>query len=227
VVEAQAVALRRGGAFEAVTCAFLSMPPSPAEALAALRGDPVCIVPLFMSDGYFVRVALARALAAGGARDGRRLCQAGPIGLMPSLTEVIERRALGACAEAGLMPGRCGLLLVAHGFTGSAASREAAAFHAGTLAATGRFRWIDTAFLEEEPMIPDQLAAQAGDMVVVGLFAAPGGHAAGDVPAALAADPRRGERRTLYTGAIGADPAVAGVIGAAAAAALDAGRSVA
>lgn len=114
--------MRRGGAFEEVACAFLSMPPAPAEALSALRGDPVCVVPLFMSDGYFVR-AVERALAAEEGRESRRLRQARPIGLVPELTEVIERRALAACAEGGLEPGRCGLLVVAHGYTGSPASR--------------------------------------------------------------------------------------------------------
>lgn len=218
-MEAQAAALRRGGAFEEVACAFLSMPPAPAEALAALRGDPVCAVPLFMSDGYFVR-AVGRALAADDGREGRRLRQARPIGLMPELTGVIERRALAACAEGGLEPGRCGLLVVAHGYTGSPASREATRFHTEPLAAAGRFRWVDAAFLEEEPTIPDRLAARGGDVVAVGLFAAPGGHAAEDVPEVLAADPRRGERRVLYTGAIGADPAMAEVIATAIAAAL-------
>lgn len=221
-MEAQAALLRRGGAFEEVACAFLSMPPAPADALAALRGDPVCVVPLFMSDGYFVR-AVERALAAGEGRGSRRLRQTRPIGLVPELTEVIERRALAACAEGGLEPGRCGLLVVAHGYTGSPASREAARFHTETLAAAGRFRWVDAAFLEEEPMIPDRLAARGGDVVAVGLFAAPGGHAAEDVPEALAADPRGGERRVLYTGAIGADPAMAGVIATAVAAASNGG----
>jgi sirohydrochlorin cobaltochelatase len=222
-VEAQAALLRRGGAFEDVACAFLSMPPAPAEALAALRGDPVHVVPLFMSDGYFVR-AVERALAAEEGQGGRRLRLAPPVGLMPELTGVIERRVLAACAGGGLEPGRCGLLVVAHGYEKGPASREAARFHTGPLAAAGRFRWVDAAFLEEEPTIPDRLAAREGDLVAVGLFAAPGGHAAEDVPEALAADPRRGDRRVLYTGAIGADPAVAGVIAAAAALTGGAGR---
>jgi sirohydrochlorin ferrochelatase len=220
-VEAQAASLRRSGAFEEVACAFLSMPPAPTEALAALRGDLVCAVPLFMSDGYFVR-AVAGALAMEG-REGRRVLQARPVGLMPELTGVIERRALAACAEGGLEPGHCGLLLVAHGYAGSPASRDAARFHIEPLAAMGRFRWVDAAFLEEEPMIANRLAAHAGDLVAVGFFAAPGGHAAEDVPEALAADPYRGERRVLYTGAIGTDPMATGVIAAAAALAVGTG----
>ena len=223
--EAQAAALRRSGAFQEVACAFLSVPPAPAEALAALRGDPVCVVPLFMSDGYFVRVALARALAAGDHEGSRRLRQARPVGLMPELTGVVERRALAACAEGGLAPERGGLLLIAHGYRGGPASRDAARFHTEPLAAAGRFRWVDAAFLEEEPEIHDRLSTYAGDLVAVGLFAAPGGHAAEDVPRALAADPRGGgRRRILYTGAIGTDPAMAGVIATAAAAALTRGE---
>jgi sirohydrochlorin ferrochelatase len=208
--------LRARGTFEAVACAYLSMPPGPAEALAGLRGDPVRVVPLFMSDGYFVR-AVARALAPAEGQGGRHVLQSRPVGLMPELTGVIERRALDACAAGGLVPERCGLLLVAHGYVGSAASREAARFHTEPLAAAARFRWVDAAFLEEDPMIPDRLSAHAGDLVAVGFFATPGGHAAEDVPAALAADPRRGERRILYTGAIGAEPSMADVIAAAAA----------
>ena len=85
--------MRKGGDFEDVACAYLSMPPAPAEALAVLRGDPVRVVPLLLSGGYFVR-AVTRAVAAGDGQESRRLRQARPVGLTPELTRVIERRAL-------------------------------------------------------------------------------------------------------------------------------------
>jgi sirohydrochlorin ferrochelatase len=220
VVEAQATTLRRSRAYKEVACAFLSMPPGPAEVLAGFRSETVCVVPLFLSDGYFVRVALARALAAA-AWPGRCLRQAVPVGLRREMTDLVARRATEACIRGGLTPSHCGLLLVAHGSArGSPASRQAAQAHVQVLASAACFAWVDAAFLEEPPGIIDRLAARAGDMVVIGLFAAPGSHSAEDVPQALAADPHLGERHVLYSGAIGTGRGMAGVIAAAACAAL-------
>ena len=62
VLEAQAEALRETGRFAAVGVGFLAGTPTPAEDLAALSAPTIHIVPLFMEDGYFTRVALPRAL---------------------------------------------------------------------------------------------------------------------------------------------------------------------
>ena len=62
VLEAQAEALRATGRFAEVGVGFLAGTPTPAEALAALSAPRIHIVPFFMEDGYFTRVALPRAL---------------------------------------------------------------------------------------------------------------------------------------------------------------------
>jgi sirohydrochlorin ferrochelatase len=218
-VAAHAARLREAGGFADAAAAFLAASPGPAEALAGLRGDPVCVVPMFMAEGYLARVALPQALAkAGAGRAGMRL--ASPLGMAPELTEVIARRALADAREAGFVPQRTGLLLVGHGAEGDPSSREAVGFHAARLAAQRRFARVEIACLEEEPRIATQLAACPGDMVVAGFFAAPGMHASEDVPRALAADPRQRERRLRYGGAIGSEAEVTAIIAALARATL-------
>ncbi len=62
VLDAQADALRATGRFAEISVGFLAGVPTPAEALAALSAPTIHIVPFFMEDGYFTRVALPRAL---------------------------------------------------------------------------------------------------------------------------------------------------------------------
>jgi sirohydrochlorin cobaltochelatase len=220
VAEQAAAALRAAGdGFADVGAAFLTAPPAPAEALAGLRGDPVCVVPMFMAEGYFMRAVLPKALAHADP-GRRRLILAPPLGVAPDLTAVIERRAVAHASDVGFVPAQTTLLLVGHGTERDPASREAVRFHAGRLAAWGRFARVEIALLEEEPRIATQLAACAGDMVALGFFAGPGMHAGEDVPQALAADPRRGERRLGYAGPIGAAPDIAVILGALARTAL-------
>lgn len=91
VLEAQAEALRATGRFAEVGVGFLAGTPSPAEALASLSAATIHVVPFFMEDGYFTRVALPRALglappAAAGARvmgDRPTVCVPSEVGEPP------------------------------------------------------------------------------------------------------------------------------------------------
>jgi sirohydrochlorin cobaltochelatase len=72
VLEAQADALRATGRFAEVGVGFLAGAPTPAEALAALSTPTIHVVPFFMEDGYFTRVALPRALGLNSPAVGDR-----------------------------------------------------------------------------------------------------------------------------------------------------------
>lgn len=98
--------------------------------------------------------------------------------------------------------------LTAHGSPSDPASRQAAEALARRLARDGNWLAVQTAFLEEAPVLADAVAALRHPAVVLGLFAADGGHAVLDVTEALT----RAARPTRYTGALGADAGIPDVV---------------
>ena len=99
-------------------------------------------------------------------------------------------------------------LLVAHGSSKDPASRHGAEQIARSLMGQTSASNIATCFIEETPFVQDVSQALRRPTAVMGLFAAPGGHALDDVPEALneVAVP------VQYSGAIGEDARMADVI---------------
>ncbi len=181
-----------------VAVGLLSGSPSVADGLAELGPSRVHVVPFFMDDGYFARIAVPAALGIGSEADGPRrsdLVLHKPIGVHPGLPDLIARRA----------PEGVALLLVGHGSARDPGRRMAAHDHADALRAMGRFPIVETAFLEEAPFVPDALA-RIGDrpVAVMGLFANAGTHASDDLPTLLTVPGRR--HAPLALGIIGDDP---------------------
>lgn len=181
-----------------VAVGLLNGSPSVADGLAALGTGSVHVVPFFMDDGYFARVAVPRALGIDPGADGGHqsdLVLHKPIGVHPGLPDLIARRA----------PAGVALLLVGHGSSRDPGRRMAAHDHADALRAMGRFPIVETAFLEEPPFVPDALA-RIGDrpVAVMGLFANAGTHTRDDLPHLLTMPGRR--HAPLALGIIGDDP---------------------
>ena len=208
-MELQAERLRAN--FSDVGVAFLAHRPYPDEVLPSLQGARVFVVPMFMAEGHFTRVALPAAVGLG-ASAARPVTICAALGAGEGLAEVILGRAVAACREHGLAPNRTSVVLAAHGSRDNPASRCAATAQSERLAGSGRFAAVRVAFLEEAPSLPTALEALDGDVLVVGLFALPGGHAEHDIPAIIAAERGRRRGRTVYTGAVGADPAIANAV---------------
>lgn len=192
VARAHADALREH--FDQVVVGLLNGRPGIAEALDTLRPGRVDVVPFFMEDGYFTRVAVPKALEQA-PRRGLDLISHPPLGVHPGFAEVIRRR----------IPADLPVLLVGHGSSRSPGRRLAAHDHAEALRGTGRFPLVATAFLEEPPFVAEALAA-IGDrpVVVLGLFAQFGTHARDDLPALINTQGRR--HKPISLGIIGDDP---------------------
>lgn len=227
VVDAHADALRVNGPFAEVATAFLTGAPTPAEAQARLTAPVVHVVPFFMENGYFTRVAVPRALGLGscsplmaeeergpvgpslfptGRPTASRLILHPPIGIHPGFAGVLlarVRAALPDCAEPHPAPA---ILLLGHGSARAPNRPMAAHAHADALRATGLFPRVETAFLEEPPFLPDALA-QIGDCpaAVLGLFANRGTHTSNDMPALIAAARADREHALIDLGIIGDD----------------------
>lgn len=204
VLWAHAETLRLSGI--AATVGLLAGTPDVRQALDRLPAGPTHVVPFFMDDGHFARVAMPAALgltSPSEARDrrGRSLILHPPIGVHPRLPALIARRA----------PAGTVLLLVGHGSARAPGRRMAAHDHADALRAMGGFPVVETAFLEEPPFVPDALAG-IGDrpVAVMGLFANAGTHVRDDLPRLLRTPGR--SHTPEWLGIIGDDPGLCPLI---------------
>jgi len=186
--------------FDQVAIGLLNGHPTVADAVDTLRPGRVAVVPFFMEDGYFTRVAVPKALEQAAGR-GLDLTLHKPIGVHPAFATVLLARA----------PAGMPLLLVGHGSARAPGRRLAAHDHADALRATGRFPVVETAFLEEPPSVADALA-RIGDqpVAVLGLFAQHGTHARDDLPRLIDIPHRR--HKPVSLGIIGDDPALRALI---------------
>ncbi len=167
--------------YSCVNACFISKEPTLERAFAATPPGPVMVYPLFMSDGYFVRKAIPRAL--NGHQDDVGVLQ--PVGLSARLPQFVAGLGAATAQQAGLAPAGTHLLLVAHGSRHDDASKRATLSVAADIARSDGFAGIDCAFLEEAPLLDEALVGIPGPAVVVGLFASEGMHGAVDLPEAI------------------------------------------
>ncbi len=184
--------LRSGGRFGDVAVGYMREDPDLAAAAEGLRGDRVWVCPLFMSGGYYVRQAIPQRLGITGGSDarGRRFHILPPTGLSADLPGIVAAEAARTARSAGLAPAAARLAIIAHGSGNDPASRQAAEAAADAVRALQVFAAVDTAFLEEPPLLTEALADLPGPLIVSGLFIGEGLHGAEDLGAAVAASGR-------------------------------------
>jgi sirohydrochlorin cobaltochelatase len=196
-----AEAIRAQDRFAVVATATLE---NASEALRQLTGLSVRVVPFFVEDGYFTRVAIPRLVGPDAI-----LCP--PVGVHDGMAALIERQALSAGA------GRDTAVLVAGHGSASAPGRALALHrHTARVAATGLFAHVVAAHLEEDPFIAQTLATmRRHDVVVIGYFAGEGGHVRDDMPALVQAEAEArggGGPAVRFHGFVADDQAMAEII---------------
>lgn len=201
VAAVHAEALRARGVASEVRVACIKGEPGLDEVLDEAP-PPVTVVPLLMADGFIMR--LLRDRLAG--RPGLALRP--PVGTDPRLTALVRRKALAACAEQGWCPAACTLLLIGHGTPQHPGSEAATRQHAAALAAEGVFAEVRTAYLDQPFFLAEVASSLDRPCVAIGLFVDDGPHGRDDVLEGLAA----ATVPTTYSGAIGTDPAILGLI---------------
>jgi len=196
-----------------VGCGFIKGAPTIAEALAAFTADEIIVYPLFLSDGYFVRVRLAELLhdAMLGARP-RPIHVLPPLGLDPGFAAFVAEKATAAARARGLAPAGTSLVLLAHGSRSDPASRLATERLTDRLCGLRRFRTVRMALLDEAPSLAQTAADLPGPVLVLGLFAGEGLHGAADA-ARLVAELDRPD--LLFAGTIGSCDGIDDLIAAA------------
>ncbi|MCL6607816.1 MAG: hypothetical protein K6T74_06945 [Geminicoccaceae bacterium] len=169
------------------------------EAIARTSPRPVAVVPLLMAEGFILD--RLRELLAG--IDGLTIART--VGTHPLLARVVAEAAEATTRARGWRAQEVVLVLAAHGTPRHPGSGEAAAALALRVRETAAWAAVETAFLEQAPLLGVRLSALAvRKVVVVGLFVDAGPHGKDDVEEALAAAPGP----VAYTGPIGAAPAI-------------------
>ncbi len=188
-------ALREMNAFAQVEVALLNGQPTIGDALSRVAAPSVRVVPFFMEDGYFTRVAIPRALqlaetataASPSHPQTVHLCP--PVGIHDAMAGLIERHALAACDIAAIPSRNAAVLVVGHGSATAPGRTLALHRHTARAAATELFARVEPACLEERPFVSEALhALRAHPVVVVSFFANQGGHVRDDIPDLIAAE---------------------------------------
>lgn len=203
--------LQGAGPFDEVTPALMKGEPGLEAALRSIPAGRAVVVPLFVSDGYFVGEALPDRVEAGRP-EGVSVAYAEPVGTHEGVTDVIVERALSAIDGSA---GGVELALLGHGSEHGSANREAVGGHARRIEKRDVFAAVRSYFIEEEPGVeglPAECATR--EVVAVPVFVAEGHHVREDIPERLGV-PRQGGTvegtQITCTGPVGTDPMVAGI----------------
>jgi sirohydrochlorin cobaltochelatase len=177
------------------------------DVLTRVKAPVVYLAPLLMAEGFTLRAMLTRLSVFSGCASELRLCR--PVGGHPDLAALLATKAKTAAWQQGWRLRDTALLITGHGTTRHAQASATARRHAAEIAASGAFGEVVTAFLDEPPTLPEAIAGlRAPRSVAVGLFVDQGEHGDEDVPRLLAA----AGGSAVYTGPIGGDPAIAGLV---------------
>jgi sirohydrochlorin cobaltochelatase len=234
---AHAAEIRRRKVFAEVECAFWKEEPSLRD--AQFLFDPasireVCLVPKFISEGYFTQSVIPRELEMNGKTTDRsngqiwRYCE--PVGNHPAMTELLLKRAREVAP--GVDPAGTSLLIVAHGTDLNENSAVAAKREAEDIRALGKFAEVLNVYMEEPPLVSDwRKLTKTRNVVVVPFFISDGLHSYEDIPRLIGiaqgtsttsgtvrgeifrGNPYRVDGRSLfYAPSIGTDPGFADII---------------
>ena len=221
-----AEAIRERGCFDQVRTAFWKESPSFRDVIRTIDAETAYVVPLFVSQGYFVDQVLPREFDLGiedvaGEPTAPDVVSAAPVGTHPAMTDVIAARARRYLED--VPEETAALAVVGHGTERNPNSAEAVYDHVAALREQTDFAEVGALFMDEAPSVAAVLDEfDAHDIAVVPLFIADGFHTRDEIPELLGItdDPRSGypvpgtveDRRIWYTSAVGTDRLVADVI---------------
>jgi sirohydrochlorin cobaltochelatase len=235
---AHAAEIRRRKIFADVQCAFWKEEPSLRDALFLFDPESireVCVVPNFISEGYFTQTVVPRELELNGLTTKRPSGQTWkyrqPIGNHPAMTELLLKRAREIAP--GVELPETSLLIVAHGTDLNENSAVVAKREAEKIRALGRFAAVLNVYMEEPPLVSEwRKLTKTRNVVVVPFFISDGLHSYEDIPQLIGiasgrstttSHAARGEifrrnpyringRSLFYAPSIGTDPGFADII---------------
>jgi sirohydrochlorin cobaltochelatase len=188
---AHAAEIRGRKIFADVECAFWKEEPSLRDALFLF--DPksiseVCVVPNFISEGYFTQTVIPRELELNGPitkrSNGQVWKYCDPVGNHPLMTELLLKRAREIAPAVD--PVETSLLIVAHGTDLNENSAVAAKREAEKIRGLRKFAEVLNVYMEEPPLVSDwRKLTKTRNVVVVPFFISDGLHSYEDIPVLL------------------------------------------
>jgi len=185
---AHAEKIRERKIFAEVGCAFWKEEPSLRDALFLFDPESithVCVVPNFISEGYFTQTVIPRELELNGQTTKRsngqiwKYCE--PVGNHPMMTELLLRRARDIAPDVD--SAETSLLIVAHGTDLNENSAVAAKRETEKIRGLGKFAAVLNVYMEEPPLVADwRKLTKTRNVVVVPFFISDGLHSYEDIP---------------------------------------------
>jgi sirohydrochlorin cobaltochelatase len=185
---AHAAEIRSREIFVDVECAFWKEEPSLRDALFLFDPESireVCVVPNFISEGYFTQTIIPRELELNGQitkrSNGQTWKYCRPVGNHPAVTELLLKRAREVAP--GIDRAETSLLIVAHGTDLNENSAVAAKREAEKIRGLKQFAEVLNVYMEEPPLISDwRKLTKTQNVVVVPFFISDGLHSYEDIP---------------------------------------------
>jgi sirohydrochlorin cobaltochelatase len=210
-----AAEIRRRRVFADVECAFWKEEPSLRDAIFLFDPESireVCVVPNFISEGYFTQTVLPRELELNGGITKRsngqiwRYCE--PVGNHPMMTDLLLRRAQEIAP--GVAENQATLLIVAHGTDLNENSAVAAKREAEKIRSLGKYAAVLNVYMEEPPLVSDwRKLAKTRNVIVVPFFISDGLHSYEDIPVLLGIVVAAGGDRPAIAGGSAPPPTAA------------------
>ncbi len=198
--------------FTSVRMAFWKEEPSLSRALDGYAaGDRVAAVPVFISNGYFVRDVLPRELGLDLPPEGVDIRYTPPVGDHPQLACVAALRAQEMDASAA-----DAVVILGHGTRRNSDSERNVYAQAQRVRDLHLFGEVAAVFMDQEPQMREVFDLVAAEtVVIVPLFIADGWHVGQTIPEDLALEGgelRPNGRRLRYAEPVGTHPAISSVV---------------
>ncbi len=193
---AHADVIRGMARFAEVGAGVLRGEPNAGQIFDGLTAAVVHVVPFFLEDGFFTRMAIPDLLLPR-VPSSRVVRFCPPVGTYDGISAAMSRRVLNYCELFGIAPNTLTVILAGHGSARDPGRARALKRHTEMLENSGRFGRVKAAFLEEPPRLAAALAASRGHHVaVLGYLANEGTHAIQDLPRIIGEE--RQARGTLW-----------------------------
>lgn len=209
------------GEFDEVVECFWKEEPSMRHVLDTVESDEVCVVPAFISEGYFTQQVIPRELGLDGPiteKGGKTIRYAGPLGTFEQMADVILERIEDLMRGKEVSEGRTALVLLGHGTDLDKRSAGVIFQNARRIRERGLFDLVEEAFLDQEPEVGEVVGnVQAENVILIPVFIAEGWHTRETIPEdlGLTGEVTARDGRTIYYGApVGTHPSMADLISA-------------
>ncbi len=178
--------LESGGTFDCVVAAFHQGEPQFSDVLDQLPRGRTIVIPYMTSAGYYCDEVLPRELRKNRAFDAGAVQITKPVGAHPKLCAFMIKRARELIQSYELNQSQMAILLVGHGTSRHAASRNTTIELADKLQSEFANSRTIAAFIDEEPSLESVFESVSNlDCIVLPFFMSAGPHTSNDLPHAL------------------------------------------